>query len=614
MASSARLRQAHWAGAGGFSLAYVLIAALVLVAGTVTLMKRSSSSLTGMAFQRQSLQAREAARIGMSYLIGEINRRPNRHLLAVSDSQLKLNGDADRTIWTDASAEQYHRNPCLNVRNADGSLTLGPLPQLGDFNLGSGASNSGFFFIQPDGSITKTRGSATRAFRVHLVEPQNNFRLARKSTLSLTDVANTRGFFRFSVEGVLLRSGGGAADPVVSDASAILQEDFDVIPKCCNLSFGGYVDAAGTQQGHGSDDYSFSRPTDAVRTLDNHPCSKQNPDPIQNPPEPSFGVIVGVSGSGATLFSNGQALIKDSKGNIVNPVFCVSASEQSCRDVDNTSLNPWRRIDIKLPPVPQYPGIWSGTPPALQPCNGQGSCPSNKDPNGNRVGQLLYFNKIGAESITVFDAPGVSAANLPSNCTLLGAKNDLHCIYSDLTIVANSNMVFLSGTQSRRIRLYFPQAGYIIDQRGGGRFDHCKNVSRTIKPDNITDMSVFGCSVTINPTCTSQSIDIVGSVNGAGFFLFSPQATVYLKGTAAFQGVHWARGVDMTGTTAVPTVPPSGVVDVFTLIGLLPNQGNNFSDSINGGSSIESDLVDLALETRTEMVARSTNRFRFFGN
>lgn len=145
MASSARLRQAHRAGAGGFSLAYVLIAALVLVAGTVTLMKRSSSSLTGMAFQRQSLQAREAARIGMSYLIGEINRRPNRHLLAVSDSQLKLNGDADRTIWTDASAEQYHRNPCLNVRNADGSLTLGPLPQLGDFNLGSGASNSGFF-------------------------------------------------------------------------------------------------------------------------------------------------------------------------------------------------------------------------------------------------------------------------------------------------------------------------------------------------------------------------------------------------------------------------------------------------------------------------------------
>lgn len=89
----------------GLSIASVLVAALVLIAGSATLMNRSSSTLLGSIFQGQSWQARDTARTGMAYLISHINRERNRHLLAVLDSQMDANSNADRTIWSNSSAQ-----------------------------------------------------------------------------------------------------------------------------------------------------------------------------------------------------------------------------------------------------------------------------------------------------------------------------------------------------------------------------------------------------------------------------------------------------------------------------------------------------------------------------
>ena len=130
----------------GFSIIYVLIAALVLIAGTATMMNRSTSTVLGSIFQGQSWQSRDVARIGMSYLISQINTEKNRHLLAVLDSQIDRNASADQTLWTDSQASAYHFNPCITALDTSGTKINTP-PSLSDLNLGSAKTNGGFLYI-----------------------------------------------------------------------------------------------------------------------------------------------------------------------------------------------------------------------------------------------------------------------------------------------------------------------------------------------------------------------------------------------------------------------------------------------------------------------------------
>ena len=552
--------------------------------------------MLGSAFQGQSNGARDTARLGMSYLISEINKERNRHLLVALDSQIDASSSSERAIWTDSSASQYHRNPCLTSRDSLGNRIAPPAPALNNLNLGATSTNQGLLYIQPDGTVTKNRGSASRAFRIYTEDPASNFRIARKTNLFLLDDEKTRGSFRLSVEGIIYK-----ANTNIVEARSILQEDFAVIPKCCKVPFGGYIDAStGQRRGHGSNTYSIT----SRSNLSQNSCMLPGLNPN------GFGIVVGAGGTGGSISANGQPTIQDSAGTAINPVYCISSNPSQCTTADNQSKNIMERIDVELPPPPLYPGLWdaSTTPPTLVPCTSTTNCPSSA---GGRAGtdQLTYYD--ATEKATVFNAAGVSSNNLPSNCTIY--REDLHCIYGGFEI-GNNLVIFVSGANTRQVRLYFPREGYVIKQTGNGKFDHCKSSpvggssGKCQKPTNITDLSIFGCSLERKDAgCGPQSLDITGSVNGAGFFIFAPEATVNLKGTAAFQGVMWTKAVNMTGTTAVPTVPTSGVADVFILMGILPGEDNTYDKSLNG----ESTTTDLFA---WDMVARSTNRFRFFGN
>jgi hypothetical protein len=582
-------------GEEGLSLVYVLIAALVLIAGTATLLNRTTSSLLGSTFQAQSLSARDAARIGMSYLISEINKERNRHLLAALDSQVDASSNAERTIWTDSTASQFHRNPCLTGRDALGNRIDPPIPALNNLNIGSTATNQGFLYIQPDGTVTQTKGNATRAFRIFTDDQSNNFRIARKTNLFLLDDERTRGSFRLSVEGITYRGNTNSIE-----SRAILQEDFAIIPKCCKVPFGGFTDPnTGQLRGHGTNSYEITDKSN----LSSNSCMLPGLNPN------GFGIVVGAGGNGGSINANGNPTIQDPNGIAINPVYCVSSSSTQCTAADNGSKNIMERIDVELPPPPLYPGSWNPNtiPPTLVACTSAANCPSSV---GSKAGvdQLTYYNS--TEKATIFNAVGVSPGNLPSNCTIY--REDIHCIYGGFD-VGNNLIVFVTGATSRQVRLYFPRQGYVIKQTGNGKFDHCKISPTGVangqcqKPTNITDLSIFGCSLERqDPGCGAQSLDITGSVNGAGFYIFAPEATINLKGTAAFQGVMWVKTVNMTGTTAVPTVPTSGVADVFVLMGILPGDGNNYDKSLTG----EPTTTDLFA---WDMVARSTNRFRFFG-
>ena len=574
---------------GGFSVVFVLTSALILIAGTATLLNQSASSMLGSIFQGQSLQARNVARSGMAYLISQINKEENRHLLVLPQSAEKSNPDAATSLWTDIQAATSHLNPCTKTYT-NGVKTYQASPNLADLNLGSSKANNGYFFINDNGAISKTRNGSTRAFRIINRENSKDFKIPVKSSsnLSLLDDTKNVSVFRLSVEAVVYSN--GQSDEIVS--STILQEDFGVVPKCCKISFGSHIDSASKDlKGHGNSSYGVNR-----YELPSNRCMLPGIDPD------GFGIIVTNS-----LLADGAA-INNSQGVAVNPVYCVSSEPGKCTSSDNTSANQMERLDIKLPEPPAYPGNWGAQSPApvLRPCTSLSQCPST---------QLLQYNSSNQK--TIFNAAAItSATQLPSNCKLHGI--DIHCIYSRIDLSGSPNdLVFVSGNNTRRIRIYFPTSGNVITQSlAGGTLRHCK-VASCSGPgafvDNTTDVSLFGAACPYdqaNPNqCGVQDLTIKGSVREARFYIYGPEATVKLigLGPATFQGVIWAKGLDIRGTSAIPTIPKTGVADVFILMGMLPDGSNTLNTSIAGEANF-TDLFPL------DMVARSTSRYRFFGN
>lgn len=323
-----------------------------------------------------------------------------------------------------------------------------------------------------------------------------------------------------------------------------------------------------------------------------------------------FGVVVGASGLGGTIEATGGPTIKNPDGAIINPVYCISSDPIKCTAADNDSNNIMERMDVELPPPPLYPGNWSGTPPILQPCKNETNCPSNKNSSKGRLtdGELTYYIKTSAFTGTILDATTASQVNLPSNCTLY--REDIHCIFEKTALTDSIRIV--TGSASRRLRIYFPVSPsdkYVIERTGGKQLSHCK--TPTCDPatpvENITDLSVFGCSLERgDPGCGKQIIDIQGSAGAAGFYIFAPQSDIILTGTGGFEGVLWVNSVSMTGTTAVPVVPASGVADVFILLGILPGESNTYDQSPTG-EAVTTDLF------AWDMVARSSKQFRFLG-
>ena len=143
-------------------MVYVLTATLILIAATATLLNQSTSSMLGSIFQGQSLQARHVARSGMAYLISQINKEKNRHLLVLPEKLKILNDNADSTLWTEATTN--HFNPCATNTAQGQSSQISP--SLSDLNINSNGS-SNFFYLSNEGTVTTTpTATDTRAFRI----------------------------------------------------------------------------------------------------------------------------------------------------------------------------------------------------------------------------------------------------------------------------------------------------------------------------------------------------------------------------------------------------------------------------------------------------------------
>lgn len=579
----------------GFSIVYVLTAFLIVVAGTATLLNQSTSAMLGSIFQGQSWQARNVARSGMAYLISQINKEENRHLLVLPNSLKAINPNADKVPWSDIQASAKHSNPCTTTyTNREVRRTS---PRLTDINLGESQANNGFFYINNNGFISKNRNGSTGAFRILNRPNSNDFKIPVKSSsvFSLLDDSKNSSIFRLSVEAIVYRN--GQSNEIVS--RTIFQEDFSVVPKCCKTSFGHHLVALenNTRKGHGNSNYAINR-----LNLSSNECMKMVSDPDR------FGIVV-ISSDNSSGFINANAgtTITNSEEAAVNPIYCITAKPtEQCTNANNFSANLMDSIDVTLPTLPTYPGSWDGSvPPPLIPCTSVNICPSNASGKSGDD-QLMQWD--GGK--TIFNAKDVSTSTkLPSNCIL--HKNDIHCILS-LVNVDSTDLVLVSGANTRRIRFYFPVEGDVVKQAGAGTLKHCKEKSCSGLAsfvDNITDASFFGCSTQqTGLECGAQKFEIKGSDYSSRFFIFAPKATVNIKGTFldVFEGVIWSKGIDITGTARAPIIPKTGVADVFILMGILPDESNTFNNSLDGHSY--TDLFPW------DMVARSTNRYRFFGN
>lgn len=583
--------------ANGYSLPLVVAAALILIAGTAIFANRAGMGLLSSIFQNQSWEAKEAAEIGMTQIASELNKETNRYLM------VKRPGD-NNGIWTTSSnpfVAATRTNPCTGATE----------PSYANLDARTGASTAadssyGTWYIQEDGEITRTRGNAVRGFRLTAVNRQEI-----SSTGSPLNVYQNRptgtGQLVLRVQGLVFR---GSTEV----ASADLEKEFELVPKCCKVSFGA---------AHGGLDYGIN-PTTKESICLNSASSL------------GLGLIAGAGLEGGSMRLIGSTTVEDTNSNDVSPVICIVAPNTTCTDQGNTSTEV-ARVDMTLPPVKTYStafnetGAKKGTGASLSAkelveCSattettGKGqnkvdspasSCPSNPTTiETNSTDRLTNFtycadSTLSSCGITVING-GVSQAKLPSNCVISADDTTLHCNISQLSY---TNMVFATG--SRQIVLYFPNSNPRVNQNvvqpvtGNAQFKQCPTSASQIASlsqaencgsasgKDITRLSLFGCP---SNSCGPQTVTLRGNNNTVGLFSYFPEGDMQLNGTPTYEGVMWGKTVNAVGTANF-VIPAAGLTSVFQMMGMLLN--NEATGSTNYGL--------LAFD----FVARATNRYRW---
>ncbi len=581
----------------GYSLPLVVAATLILIAGSAVLANRAGMGLLSSIFQNQSWEAKEAAEIGMTQIVSELNKETNRYLM------VKRPGD-NNGIWTTSSnpfVAATRTNPCTGATE----------PSYTNLDARTGASTAadttyGTWYIQDNGEITRTRGNAVRGFKLTAVTRQEITSAGSPLNVYQNRPSGT-GQLILRVQGLVFR---GSAEV----ASADLEKEFELVPKCCKVSYGA---------AHGGLDY-------GVNTTTNESICLNSASSL------GLGLIAGAGLEGGSMRLIGSTTVEDTNNNDVSPVICIVAPNTTCTDQGNTSTEV-ARVDMTLPPVKTYSTAYnevgatkgsgaSLTAKQLVECTattittGEGknkvnspasSCPSNatefETSSSNRLTNFTYCadSLLDSCSVTVING-GVSQAKLPTNCVISADDTTLHCNISQLTY---TNMVFATG--SRKIVLYFPNSNPRVNQgvvhpaTGNAQFKQCtttasqlSNLSQaegcgSASGKDITRLSLFGCP---SNSCGPQTVTLRGNNNTVGLFSYFPEGEMQLNGTPTYEGVMWGKTVNAVGTANF-VIPAAGLTSVFEMMGMLLN--NERTGSTNYGL--------LAFD----FVARATNRYRW---
>ena len=505
----------------GFSLSLVLVASLMVLLGGLMLVDRSSDGMISAAFQRDSSDARDAAETGMTRIVGELNRPQNRGLLA------KKTSGADPTSyrWTKADADASV-NPCLGVTSGQPDLENNP-------SLGY-AANAPYnrVLLNANGQVVSNLSQATKAYQLLWVKRQP---LADLRIFQPTG----RGKVVLAVEGSALRNGQTLS-------SVRLEEELQLVPKCCGVPFGG---------AHGNVNYGLDSNGASI-------CIAANWGFLAGAAENNTGYI---KINGITTIETGG-----SNSQPVNPLICIGNSTPNCvfdptstpytLQVAAVDLNRVAQVPTPAPAgvgrIEQGGDVLSAdikdTPQAFATCH------STKAIDQSNLGSTIVpgCTTLGTKAVVLNAAVDMSSTTNNNYCKTHDSDGDgsdeLHCVlgvldYSDFNIK-------VIGTSVRPLRLYFPNPGTVISSGGGKTLEHSGGAK-------ITDLSLFGC-----PSCGAQVVSLAGGASSLDLFAWFPQGVVTISGTTSYSGVLWANQITSSGSVTW-VVPGSGVAQAMDLAG-----------------------------------------------
>ena len=546
--------------ANGYSMPMVMVIALILIVGGVAIASRANQGLLGAIFQNQSWEAREAAEIGMNRLISDLNRERNRWLM-VSRTGDTEGTSSDTSPWakpaSGGSIDTTRRNPCNPETTADYS-------RLDPSNAAS--RTYGNWYIKNDGTVSSSSSSATRSYRLLAVE--------RQSMAAMTDLSPFRdrgalpsgvGTITLRVQGQKLNSSGTAV------ATVTLEKTFELVPKCCRVSFGGE---------HGALDYQLTASNESL---------------CVDPTQLGMGLLAGAAqnNTGSITLRGAATDIQTSAGVTVDPIYCIADNEAGCAiSVNGSQPTGVAVVDAELPPVKTYPSTPVPSPGSID-TSTAAQFPSTPTSGASAVSnRFLYQAGSGGSTYYVVNGSFTSATGFPSFCS--STATEVHC---NLTSFAYKNNPVLFVTGTRKLRFYFPNAGTVISQTGNSTLLHCLTLgaagtcATTPSGAQITNLSLFGCS-----SCSSQSITLRGTTDTLRLFSYFPKGNISLYGNSQFEGISWSNQLSSTGNPTW-TVPGSGLASVYEYMGMLP--------ASSGGSSTSSLIA-------YDFIARATNRYRWY--
>jgi hypothetical protein len=656
----------------GYSLPLVLVIALVLIGGASALVARSSSGVLGGIFQKQSLEARGLAELGMATLVSRLNKEENRYLMAAPAKDLAPNYSRE-ALWSNDSSvlAANHTNPCAYTRT-DLGVKVPIRPQISDI-YPTGDAN-GWWFVDADGRVSTSQANAIGKFRLignSPLQPGGNFKLgiirdgSEELNISKPDGKSS---IKLSVEAVALNANGS------DKARAVLEQVLDLVPKCCRTTFGN---------DHGNNNYRT-----AYDPNDNNPNNAFGAGLCDvGIKADSFGIVYGISGTGGLLKTTGNATEvwrreEDGSQTMINPVACIQLSSINPCQIDGTfngisGSNTAQLLEVLNTPIPKapewYPGKLSAAPmPAFLPlgvrttsgsqdsvCNNVSNTPTNPDclnlnnlpgnlnTAANKNPQTTPFFRYciissGASCDTTYINGNARDEYLPPQCMRTPppptGDGALHCVVSQIKLgVGGKKLQFVTGgippgdtiPTIRPIRLYFPVASgstgnnqptYLIDQTGGAEIQHCveatpsTNASQCLGTNNnfkekISQLSMFGCNRGSNYYGVPCGTQYI-SLQGSASTL--GYFSYFPNGNIELRGTADIQGVvwsnNLNSTGSGDFIVPASGVKDVFELMGLNPGINNNFDSSIYGSCPES-LLDWP--PKWDFVARSVRRFSF---
>jgi hypothetical protein len=585
----------------GFSLLLAIIVGLILLLGGIGLANRVGLSVLGAVFQGQGLSARAAAEAGAERIIGELNMPPNRRFLLSSSSQ------ASNTLW---SSSELATGSSLASVCIVGSQTLSSNRQLGTTGSPSSTGPYPWVYLDNTGKVATNPNNATQAYRLVAIarQPFSQFSLSSDTGW---------GVFKLVVDGASVRNGA-------LSTQIRLDKDYQVMPKCCRLSF-GHTDTSQPTNGHGRIPYTFDGSGSATDCLNS---------------ALGFGLVGGAAENNTgTVVLRGNTEAFTSTNQPVPIIYCVVSDEVAgtCTPTDNAQNLSVRNVTANMPniPLPPAPIASNNSSGATLTSAAVANAPTLQGGNSNTLcgtGSPTTFCRTigsGASQTLVIDG-GVSQSeintHLSSFCTVVNTgalstngrvatKEELHCAINRLVFTNSAVPRVRIATNGRAIRFYFispdpNNSSPVIEGQGNSTLSVCTTTSGScLSPADLSDVSLLGCPSPVQTyrlynsngsqrTCSPQTARLGGTPaagSGGGLFLWFPNGNLDLVGTSAFTGVAWGNTVSANGTVDF-VVPGAGLGNVLFFSG--------FVNPPTGGGGVSTFPI-------VDFVARATSNFKW---